>query len=132
MFIHSFIHSFICSFIYFLFIYLVIYLFIHLSIHLYIYLFMYLFIYLFITIGFGTLWPRCSYTLIIEPSVPHINSWEPCYFTKFPDGPQPYTLNVLWLQQKAAQIHMSERSQGFTITQNMDRGFTLCSTPPTQ
>jgi hypothetical protein len=31
---------------------------------------------------------------------PHINSREPCYFTKFPDGLQTYTLNVLWFQKK--------------------------------
>ena len=42
------------------------------------------------------------------PSVPHINLWEPRYFTKVPGGPQTYTLDVLWLQEKAAQIHMSE------------------------
>jgi len=41
------------------------------------------------------------------PFVPHINSWEPCYFAKVPDGPQTYTLNVLWLQEEGAQIHMS-------------------------
>jgi len=36
----------------------------------------------------------------------HINLWEPCCFTKVPDGPQ--TLNILWLQEEGAQIHMSE------------------------
>jgi hypothetical protein len=35
-----------------------------------------------------------------------INSWRPCYFTKVPDVPQPYTLNILWLQEKGAQVHI--------------------------
>ena len=39
------------------------------------------------------------------PFVPHIKLWEPCHFTKVPDGPQTYTLDVLWLQEKGAQIH---------------------------
>jgi len=34
------------------------------------------------------------------PLVPHVKLWEPCYFTKVPDGPQTYTLDVLWLQEK--------------------------------
>jgi len=42
------------------------------------------------------------------PFVPHTSLWEPCCFTKVPDGPQTYTLNVLWLQEEEAQIHMSE------------------------
>jgi hypothetical protein len=25
--------------------------------------------------------------------------------TKFPDDPQPFTVNILWLQEKGAQIH---------------------------
>jgi hypothetical protein len=29
-------------------------------------------------------------------------------FMEVPDAPQPYTVNILWLQQTAAQIHMSE------------------------
>jgi len=49
-----------------------------------------------------------------------------------PDGPQTYTLNILWLQEGGAQIHMSEWSQSFTLTKNMGRDFILCSTPPTQ
>jgi len=64
--------------------------------------------------------------------VPHINLWDPCCFTKVPDGPQTYTFNVLWLQEERAQIHMSEWSQSFTLTKNVVRGFNLCSTPPTQ
>jgi hypothetical protein len=38
---------------------------------------------------------RCTQALINEPFVPHINLWEPCNFTKVPDGPQTYTLNLL-------------------------------------
>jgi hypothetical protein len=36
--------------------------------------------------------------------VSHINLWKPCFFTEVPDGPQTYTLNVLWLQEGGAQI----------------------------
>jgi hypothetical protein len=42
------------------------------------------------------------------PFVPHIVSWEPCGFTEAADGPHAYTLNVLWHQEKGAQVHMSE------------------------
>ena len=66
-----------------------------------------------------------------SPFVPHINIWEPCCFSKVPDGPQTYTLNVLWLREEGAQMHMSERSQSFTLAENVGRGF-VCSTPPTQ
>ena len=34
--------------------------------------------------------------------VPHVKLWESCYFTKVPDGPQIYTLAVIWLQEKRA------------------------------
>jgi len=51
------------------------------------------------------------------PYVPHINLWEPCCFTKVPDGPQTYTLNVLWLQV-GAQIRTSKWSQSFTLIKN--------------
>jgi hypothetical protein len=69
---------------------------------------MYLSIYLFIDI-----WVRYSTVemhlgLTDRPFVPHINSREPCSFTKVPDGPHTYTLNVLWLQVEGAQIRMSE------------------------
>jgi len=64
--------------------------------------------------------------------VPHITLWEPCCFTKVPDGPQTYALKVLWLQEEGAQIRMSEWSQSFTLAKNVGRGFILCSTPPTQ
>jgi hypothetical protein len=83
------------------------------------------------TIGFETLWSWCTEAWIHGPFVPHINSWEPCYFAKVPNGSQTYTLNVLWIQEEGAQIYMSEWSQGFTFTKNMGRGFNVCSTPPT-
>jgi hypothetical protein len=38
--------------------------------------------------------------------VSHINLWESCYFAKVPDGPQTYTLDVLWLQEEGAQMHV--------------------------
>jgi hypothetical protein len=63
-----------------------------------------------------------------EPFVPHINSWEPCYFARVPDGPQTYTLDVLWLQEEGAQIHMSEWSQIFTFTKNVGRFHPLLHT----
>ena len=62
----------------------------------------------------------------------HINLWEPRYFAKVPDGPQTYTVDVLWLQEEGAQINMSDLKQSFTITENVARDFSLCSTPPTQ
>ena len=51
--------------------------------------------------------PPVVNALIKGPFVPHINLWEPCNFANVPDGPQTYTLDVLWLQEEAAQIHMS-------------------------
>jgi hypothetical protein len=33
--------------------------------------------------------------------VPHLDLWEPCFFAKFTDGPQTFTLDVLWLQEGA-------------------------------
>ena len=48
-----------------------------------------------------------------------------------PDGPQTYTLKVLWLQERA-QICKSEWSQNITLTKNVGRCFILCSTFPTQ
>jgi hypothetical protein len=42
--------------------------------------------------------------------MPHYKLWGPCRFARVPDGPQTYFLNIciLWLQQEAAQIRMSE------------------------
>ena len=57
---------------------------------------------------------------------------EPRFFAKVPDGPQAYTLNILRLQKKGAQMPMSEWGQGLTITKNVSRGFLFYSTPPTQ
>jgi hypothetical protein len=36
------------------------------------------------------------------PFVPHVKSWDPCYFAEAPDSPQVYTLDILWLQEKVA------------------------------
>jgi hypothetical protein len=58
------------------------------------------FIHSLIAVGFGAMQPICTYALIDGPFVPHFNSWEPCYFNKFPDGPQTYILNIIWLQEK--------------------------------
>jgi len=76
--------------------------------------------------------PYSPMHLVDGPFVPRINFWEPCCFAKVPDGPQTYTLDVLWLQEEGAQIHMSEWSQSFTFTKNVGWGFILCSTPTTQ
>ena len=84
-----------------------------------------------LAIGFETLRSGCTQALINVPFVPPINLWEPCCFAKVPDGPQTYTLDVLWLQE-GAQIHMSERSQSFTFTKNVGQGFIHCFKPPTQ
>jgi hypothetical protein len=40
-------------------------------------------------------------------------------------------LDALWFQE-GTQIHMPERSQGFTLTKDVDRGFILCCTLSTQ
>ena len=42
------------------------------------------------------------------PFVPQIDLWESYRFTKVPDGPQTYTLYVLWLQEGGAEIRVSE------------------------
>jgi len=55
--------------------------------------------------------------------MPHINSREPCYFAKDPDGPQTYTHYFIWFQAEGAQIHTSGWSQSFTFTKNVSRGF---------
>jgi hypothetical protein len=47
-------------------------------------------------------------TLINWPFVPHVKSWEPYSCTEVPDGPQAYDFNILWLQEKGAQVCMSE------------------------
>jgi len=50
--------------------------------------------------------PRPYYTGLLCPIS---KSWEPCSSpTKASDGPQAYTLNILWFQKKGTQIHMSE------------------------
>jgi hypothetical protein len=56
----------------------------------------------------------------------HCNLWKLCRFVKVSDGPQTHILTILWLHKAAAQIHVPKRSQGFTPTQNMGRGFILC------
>jgi len=64
-----------------------------------------------IAIGFRTSQSWHTEALINGPFVPHINSREPCYFAKVPDGPQIYTLDVLWLQGGGAQIHVWVKPQ---------------------
>jgi len=66
------------------------------------------------------------------PFVPHVKSWEPRDFTEVPDGPQTYVLNILRLQEKGAQIRVSECGQSLTLTKNEGRGFLSHTTPPTQ
>jgi len=51
---------------------------------------------------------------------------------KFQMAPQNYTLNTLWFQKEGAQIHVSERGQSLTFTEDMGRGFLIHSTLPTQ
>jgi hypothetical protein len=59
--------------------------------------------------------------------VPHINLWETCYFAKVPDGPQAYTINVLWLpKKKGAQIRKFERGQSFTQRMWAEVSSSLC------
>jgi hypothetical protein len=42
------------------------------------------------------------------PFVPHIRSWEPWCSAKAPDSPQVYVPDILWLQEKGAQMRVSE------------------------
>jgi hypothetical protein len=51
-----------------------------------------------------------------RPFVPHVKLWEPCNFTEAPDGPLAYAFNILRLQEKEAQIRMSEWGQNLTFT----------------
>jgi hypothetical protein len=37
-----------------------------------------------------------------KPFVPHVKSCARCCFAEAPDGPQVYTLDILWLQDKGA------------------------------
>jgi hypothetical protein len=39
--------------------------------------------------------------------------------TLVPDGPQAHALNILWLQEKGAQIRMSELGQSLTFTKDV-------------
>jgi len=47
----------------------------------------------------------------MEPEGSLLHSQVPatCSFTEVPDGPQTYTLNVLWLQEKGAKASRSQR-----------------------
>jgi hypothetical protein len=50
----------------------------------------------------GTWYIACVLCQLAAPGlkfVPYISSWEPWHFAKVPDGPQPYTPNILWLQE---------------------------------
>jgi hypothetical protein len=38
------------------------------------------------------------------PFVSHFDSWEPCYLATFPDSTWTYILDILWLQEKGAQM----------------------------
>jgi hypothetical protein len=49
--------------------------------------------------------------LLGRPYVPHnllSMSWEPCSFTTVPDCPQTWTYNIRWVQEKGAQMGVSE------------------------
>jgi len=61
--------------------------------------------------------------LINWPFVPHVQSREPRSITEAPDGPQAYTLNILRLEEGAAQMCMSEWGEGLTYIKNVGRGF---------
>jgi len=50
---------------------------------------------------------------------------EPRDFAEVPDGPQALTLNNLWLQEKGAQIRLSEGGQSLAFTKNVTRTNTL-------
>jgi hypothetical protein len=61
-----------------------------------------------IELGFRTKLAPMHLGLADRPFVPHVKSWEPCCFAEAPNGPQVYALNILWLQEKGAQMHVSE------------------------
>jgi hypothetical protein len=82
--------------------------------------------------GYGTKLAPMHLGLADRPFVPLVKSWEPCCFAEAPDGPQVSALNILWLQGKGAQMHVSEWGQGLTFTENVGRGFLFHSTLPTQ
>jgi hypothetical protein len=56
---------------------------------------------------------------------------EPCFFSKVPNGLCTLFPNILWVQKEGTQMCMSEWSQGLTLTQNVDWGFLLRTTFPT-
>ena len=50
-------------------------------------------------------------SLLGRPAVPHnllFISWEPCSFTTVPDYPQTWNSDILRVQEKGAQIGVSE------------------------
>ena len=67
-----------------------------------------------------------------RPFVPHIKSWEPRKLTIVPAGTQAQTPNILRLQEKGAQVRMSEWGQSLALTQNVSRGFLTHPALPTQ
>jgi len=68
------------------------------------------------------------------PFVPHVQSKGPRSITEAPVGPQAFVLNILRLQEKGAQMCLSEwgQGQGLTFTKNMCRGFLHHPTLPAQ
>lgn len=56
--------------------------------------------------------------LLDRPFVRHnlmSKSWELCSFTKVPDRPHTSTSDILWVQEKGAQISMAESSFGLSF-----------------
>ena len=51
---------------------------------------------------------KASTLKVNRPFVPHVKLWEPRNFTEVPDGSQAYAVNILQLQEKVAQIRLSE------------------------
>ena len=41
-----------------------------------------------------------------------MNLWEPCYSAKFPDDPQTYTVDVLWLQEEEEEEEDEDEDGG--------------------
>jgi hypothetical protein len=83
--------------------------------------------------GFGAFQPRCTKALKeTGPLCPCHPSWEQSHLAKAPHGPQVLACNVLWLQERGAQVCMPNRSQGLISTEDVGRGLLLRSTPPAQ
>ena len=88
-----------------------------------------LFIYLFTWVG-DLLSPDAPRPYKTGPLCPMSNH-RSSVTAKVTDGPQAHALDVRRLQEKGAELRMSERGQSLTFAENVGRGFLFHSTPST-